>query len=118
MSNVKPGDLARFIADPDDEGLIGCQVMVIAEPTMATVGFSGMLMCDMMAVKWNSQIWAVQMLETRATSQTVFKAGEIVGAVDRFLKRIDPPAGDEDLWRDQPIESDNHKPNVKEKSCQ
>lgn len=110
MTNVKPGDLARIIADPDGMGLNGVQVLVVGPPSQRGVYA---LAADMMANKYQSLIWEIEVLQSvpnipsfLTKRRSDVKPGERCYAPDKHLKRIDPPEDASDLWREEPIESD------------
>lgn len=108
MSNVKPGDLARVVVDPDKQGFLGAMVAVQGTPQP----------------RWNFLIprgtiyWECQMLESRhvdnqghtmAGASGVIKAGAFIVCDDRCLRRIDPPADTEQLYSTAPIEGESLK---------
>lgn len=100
MSNVKPGDLARVVADPDNQGTLGMQVLVVerADDTLLYVRIH----------RGQGRIaWKAQALETRkirdSTRTTLVTAGTLLYSTDNVLKRIDPPADSLDLLREEPL---------------
>lgn len=114
-TNVKPGDLARVVADPDGQGLLGAQILVLEAPTVASMpsGFAALLL--MAGQRRHGQLWLCELLEARAVKRylsgepSIWPAGEELVIPDSRLKRIDPPADADDLWRDTPIPAD-HRP--------
>lgn len=111
MSNVKPGDIAKVVHDPQEE-LLGLQVLVLGE---VRVNDSGGLLQILEVIHAHGHIWDCQVLEHRRwTCQDCgklhfMKAGETYAIPDRWLKRIDPPEDNEELYRDSPIEGDKIK---------
>ena len=108
MPNVKPGDLARVIADnpPHVEGIAKMQVLVIGLPSQY----------------WNHghqcehPHWEVEALESRDITvrrhfafdlweerHELLKAGDILCCCDSMLRRIDPPADVEDVFKPEAL---------------
>jgi hypothetical protein len=100
MPNVKAGDLARVVYDPQNQGVVGLQVYVVGPPYP-----NDYLKAANIALvqKAHGLAWEVQLLETRAFSynglRRLFRAGNHMIAADIALRRIDPPADSLDLLR-------------------
>ena len=101
MSNVKPGDLARVVADPGNQGTLGMQVLVVE-----AAADNGNLYIWAHKLKGRF-VWKVQILETRKILERrgpqFVAAGELLYSTDNVLRRIDPPADSLDLLREEPL---------------
>lgn len=107
MSNVKPGDLAKVVVDPDNQGFLGAQVHIEGLPD----AFERSLVAPHLR---HMLYWACTLLETRKGHDgfkydQLLKAGKRICIPDLFLKRIDPPADNEQLYSTEPMEGESLK---------
>jgi hypothetical protein len=102
VSNVTKGDLAKVLNSAGVEpGLPGAMVLVIglAEPH----SFLDACKIAQVEAKYGGPVWEIEMLESRQGARSTYRAGEHLMASNHSLKRIDPPVGDVDLYRTEPL---------------
>jgi hypothetical protein len=105
MSNVKEGDLARLVFDAGGLGNEGAQMLVL-EPLSCKVGLLAAALVEAgMGKMWMCQILQPMKLQELAgrSSPRILPPGTIATFPDRDLRRIDPPADTEAIFRDRPI---------------
>ena len=106
--NVKPGDLARVVADPDYQGALGLQVLVIEEGTSSYAAAQ--------REQFKCVVWRVELLESRCIrmwqfhgrwqiTPVVLPAGyKELTIIDPSLRPIPPLAEDEAVYTSFPRE--------------
>jgi hypothetical protein len=104
--NVKPGDLAKLILDPYFGENVGRQLVVLTSYNLA----DKYLHPDGSVI--TEQAWLCRTLQpVRAFNcgklpSIIVEAGKEFVTLDSYLKRIDPPEGTEELYRDVPTEEE------------
>ena len=103
--NVKPGDMAKIISDPHNQGVLGLLVLVVERAKGRNAEY--------LRQHYLCECWDIEILEARFIRGTfagdmLFKAGAVLLAADCALKRIDPPADWQDLYLTTPIEGESY----------
>jgi hypothetical protein len=106
--NVKPGDFARLIADPSFPENVGAQMVVVKAATLPL----GYYYVDAEGNPIVGDRWECRVLQAvRAFFYPTGKPGLVSPGggfvtMDAYLRRIDPPEGTEELYRDVPTEEE------------
>lgn len=108
-TNVKPGDLAKVVADPYNQGTLGIQVLVVKRAE-AHDPYQHELKEHLERLNGGPE-WECEVLEGRFIFEHHYgqrisndiRPGEHAWVNDTVLRRIDPPSDSLELMRDEPL---------------
>lgn len=106
--NVKPGDLAKFVKGISPPHWEGVQCLVV-ESWLPTTAGERLAYWQVIEGHGSGAMWHVKVLESvRAKGNWVPPVGEVpagcmVAALDRFLRKIEPPEDWQEVFDERPV---------------
>lgn len=106
MPNVKPGDMAKIVCDPHFPSNVGAMLLVVERAPEYEAGLTQGQGSIVWLCKTLQPLHAYLNIRNKGDGVGLIPAGNDFVTLDIWLRRIDPPANEDDVYDEAPNEHD------------